>query len=166
MTPLSIKYSLGLSLWGVVLTGTFSIAGVPGQWGHDICGPWGCGPPVQALLAWHLSWIVLLVPLSFLAGFRLTPTARNRTCAGLLVLFATAMLAVAAHECLIWYPSAGDAAQQFIVQRIGFRIVTLVEAPILELLLPALILADPVWRLLFGCSPRTPHKADGQLSAL
>ena len=33
--------------------------------GHSICGPWGCGPPTEALLAMHCFWLVSLLVAAF-----------------------------------------------------------------------------------------------------
>ena len=54
--------SAWLTGWGLTLAGTLSIASLPGDWGNSICGAWGCGPPLQALVACHASWVVVLIP--------------------------------------------------------------------------------------------------------
>jgi hypothetical protein len=57
-----IWLSAWLTGWGLTLAGTLSIASLPGDWGNSICGAWGCGPPLQALVACHASWVVVLIP--------------------------------------------------------------------------------------------------------
>jgi hypothetical protein len=51
---------VGLVCWGLAAYGALCVADVPVD-SHELCGPWGCLPPVQALVAMHLFWGLLLV---------------------------------------------------------------------------------------------------------
>ena len=48
--------------WALAAFGALSLANLPGEYGHSLCGPWGCLPPLQALAAMHLFWVVVLGP--------------------------------------------------------------------------------------------------------
>ena len=63
MSAATLKFCFGMTLWSGLLFGSLSVANLPGDWGHGICGPWGCGPPMQALVACHFAWLVVLAPL-------------------------------------------------------------------------------------------------------
>src|SRR5579871_1596977 len=52
---------LGSVCWVLATYGALRVADLPLD-SHELCGPWGCLPPVQALAAMHLLWCVLLFP--------------------------------------------------------------------------------------------------------
>jgi hypothetical protein len=66
VSRLTIRFCLGMIAWASALLGSLSISRLPGDWGHGICGPWGCGPPLQSLVACHVSWLVVLGPATLL----------------------------------------------------------------------------------------------------
>ena len=61
------KLVLGLIGWGLAGYAVLSLGQLPGEFGHSLCGPWGCLPPLQALAAMHLFWALALLPLIVLA---------------------------------------------------------------------------------------------------
>ena len=36
--------------------------------GHWLCGQWGCGPPVAAVLGMHVFWLAVILPPSIMAS--------------------------------------------------------------------------------------------------
>lgn len=133
MSTSVVRRCLIFSVWGLVLTGSLSVANWPGDWGHSVCGAWGCGPPMQALLACHLSWLVVLGPSSLL----LLNQAPRRVvflvgATGLTLGLLTAGT-IAIHEHLTWAAQVSDWQQQYYWHRVGFVILTAVEVPVLEL---------------------------------
>lgn len=133
MSPTTLKYSVALVAWGLALTGTLSIANWPGDWGHSVCGAWGCGPPLQALLACHTSWLVVLVPLAASAPYFLSVQwIRRAAFIGLSVSVGSA-LAFAANDYFNWYAHASEWQRAYYFHRVGFSILTTVEFPIYEL---------------------------------
>ncbi len=52
---------LSIACWILAAYGALRVADLPID-SHELCGPWGCLPPVQALAAMHLLWCVLLFP--------------------------------------------------------------------------------------------------------
>jgi hypothetical protein len=140
MSP-SLSRALGaIVVWGVVLWGALSIARLPGDWGHGVCGPWGCGPPLQALLACHLSWLVVLLPLA--GVLRLWLPCRQQRVLGMIVLVAgcVGLGGLVAYELTTWWPAVSEWQRHFFWQRIGFVIATQVDLPVIELILTGVCL--------------------------
>lgn len=127
------RWASGLVAWAATLVTTLSIANAPGHWGHGICGPWGCGPPLQALVACHAAWIVVLLPPTLLMRRKLSPGVRWKT--GWIVLgFGMAgLIALGLSESLSWLSHADEWQRRYLPQRIGFVLLTLVDLPLLQL---------------------------------
>uniref|UniRef100_A0A7C2JYS1 Uncharacterized protein n=1 Tax=Schlesneria paludicola TaxID=360056 RepID=A0A7C2JYS1_9PLAN len=124
-----------LIVWGAALYGSLQLQFLPIAEEHGICGAWGCGPPVSALLACHLGWLVSLAGPAWLAG-RVLPTswliALARTG---LILSVGGLIGVALHEALVWWPQANNWSRPYWLHRYFFELATLVDAPILQVLL-------------------------------
>ena len=133
MSSTTIKYSLTLTVWGLALTATLSIANWPGDWGHSVCGIWGCGPPLQALVACHASWLVVLVPLATWMLRMLSVHWVKRVSLIGLALVTMCGLAIAGHEYLTWYVPASEFQRSYFLRRVGFVILTTVELPLFEI---------------------------------
>jgi hypothetical protein len=133
MSPSLAKTCAWLSVWGLVLTGTLSIANWPGDWGHSVCGAWGCGPPLQALVACHVAWLVVLIPTVIIARRFVATKTLRRAAASVLFLTVTGLLAIVVNQSLTWLAQVSEWQRQFYWQRVGFVILTAVELPILEL---------------------------------
>lgn len=130
----------GLIVWGVVLTGTLSVAHWSGDWGHSVCGAWGCGPPLQALVACHSSWLVVLLPIAVIVQKKVSAKTLRIWAAIALSLSLMSLLGVAAHEYLTWYARATEWQRPFYWWRVGFVVLTTVEVPLLQ----TLVLAVPL----------------------
>ncbi len=81
------KLSLAAGAWAVSLYLALFLAHLPGDWGGWMCGPWGCAPPLQAVLACRLAWLLVIAPIVLLSCQRL---ARRR-----LVAFGAGLIAAA-----------------------------------------------------------------------
>ncbi len=112
--------------WGAALWGVLQIANLPGDWGH-ICGPWGCGPPIKALVTWHAFWAILLV-LPALAAIGHLPALWLRR-AGLAGILSGLMglIGIAVRQTVHWLPSVSQSDQQYLVARYLFAVATLVD---------------------------------------
>lgn len=137
MPTATIKSYGILTLWGLTLAGTLSVARWPGNWGHSVCGVWGCGPPLQALVACHVSWVVVLAPpalylLSRASQREAFARALSLTSIVVLILAVTLVAIAAAHEYLTWYATASDFQKIYFWRRVGFVLITTVEVPLLE----------------------------------
>lgn len=90
-------------------------------------------PPVQALAALHLLWVVILAPPTVYA-VRRWPAARQRLLGNsLVVLAAVGLLVVAGHEASTWLPSVGTADQRYLGHRVLFVLAARTEAPLLQM---------------------------------
>ena len=123
--------------WGVGLWWSLLLQKLPaatfGE--HGVCGPWGCGAPVPVLLACHTFWMVLLVPPAILAELRF-PARRVRLLGSLLVVLGLAgLVSVGIWEAVTWLPKVGEWGRPYFLQRYLFSVVTLVDFPILQVLL-------------------------------
>jgi len=139
MFPLA-KLTTLLLAWAAALWGVLQIASLPGDWGHWICGPWGCGPPVQALVACHGFWTVLIAPV---VGFSIyVGNSRHRRWWGRL-FFLSGMLGIAAiivYQVGIWLPEATPYQRPYLVQRCLFILATTVDVPLVPMTLAGLAL--------------------------
>jgi hypothetical protein len=48
--------------WCGVLYATLSLSKLRSPWSGALCGPWGCTAPLEAIVACHLAWLLVLVP--------------------------------------------------------------------------------------------------------
>lgn len=133
----TIVWLLASGAWAAGLWGALQLQRLPtsvlGE--HVLCGPWGCGPPVPALLACHGFWMVLLGPPAVLAALRL-PSRWVGLLGMLLVLIGAAgLLGVAAYEAATWFRGASEWQRQYAAQRYFYALVMLVDFPILEVLI-------------------------------
>ena len=149
----TIIWLFASSAWGAGLWGALQLQRLPTSafGAHGVCGPWGCGPPVPVLLACHAFWLVLLGPSALFAAFRLP--SRSVCLLGILlvVLGVAGLLAVGAWEATTWFRQAAEWQRQFVVHRYFFALVTLVDFPILEVL----IMGSGLWLVKQGRSVRS-----------
>lgn len=138
-----IRIAAILALWAAALWGALALRHAPGDWGHSVCGPWGCGPPAQALLAIHLAWLLLLLPPSVAtAASSRVPRPAKRLVAGCLATSGVvALVGVIGYQLLVWLPQASQYARGYLFQRCLFAVVTTIDFPALQ------TLAIGVWML-------------------
>lgn len=126
-----------LAAWACGLWGSLQVARIQGDWGHALCGPWGCGPPLQALVACHLAWLVLLTPAAWVLfrGWIASPRARWRVSGAAALVGLLMMLGVVVHERLVWLPKVEATTAGYFWQRCGFVMATSVDLPMVQLFL-------------------------------
>ncbi len=141
--------AIGLLLaWFLTFRASLSIANWRGDWGHGICGPWGCGPPLQALVGCHTAWLVFLLPLALIATNSLAPKLRNLIGLVAVVFAVSGLLGVVGYEYSTSQRASVEWRQNYFWQRVGFSVITLVDLPLLELLLAGLIMTIRLPRFL------------------
>ena len=138
-------WASGLVAWSAALIGTLSIANLRGDWRHGICGPWGCGPPLQALVACHAAWIVVLLPPTLLLHRKLSPDVCRKTGWIVFGLGLTGLIALGLSESLSWLSHADEWQRRYLPQRIGFKLVTLVDVPLVQLVAVGVALLVRGW---------------------
>ena len=112
--------------WGSLLLHTMDL-----NLGHSICGPWGCGPPVEALLGFHAFSLTMLVPLVVGAGFYFSPTTSRKMGMGIAVLGVLLVGATAGRATYNHWVSSGSA--EYLIQKFFFSIATNVDVPMLQI---------------------------------
>ena len=141
MTKSTAWLAARIALWGAALAGVLRISSMSLAADHGICGPWGCGPPLNALIACHGFWIVLLLPLAvMLVRHRSARTVRAVGLVSASVGIATLSI-IAIWEWTHWYAIASDWQRGYLVHRYLFSIVTLVDAPVTEITLIGIALS-------------------------
>ncbi len=137
-----IRLMLGLTVWSAGVFGALSVANLPGDWEHGICGPWGCGPPLQALVACHLAWFLVLTPpaIGLVASHRVPLLTCRRIGIVLIVAAVLGTVAVVVIQRMQWLPQASEWQRPYFWQRCGFCIATLVDFPLTETLIAGCVL--------------------------
>ncbi len=102
-----------------------------------ICGPWGCGPTNDALVAIHATWLVAIsLPLIYLNQRYLAATRWRFTIGKAAVITGIAIaLSIVGWQWLVWLPEADENHRQFIWQRCGFALATTIDCPAIELII-------------------------------
>ncbi len=138
---MSMPVKLGLlASWVAGVYGSLRIHELDLGLTHGICGPWGCGPRVEALVGFHGFWLMLLVP-SALVFASYVPrrwacrTGIALTCVGFIATVGFVIWDVATY--LHAAPSSGDS---YWFRRGLFALATLVEVPLVPTTLAGLIL--------------------------
>ena len=132
MSRSGLRIIAGIVVWGLVFLSTLSIGQMRADWGHSICGPWGCGPPLPALVACHLSWLVVLLPLTALIQAKFTERATRWLGSMLMTFGLIGIVGIIAYEFFTWWPSANEFHRRYLWQRLGFSIVTQIDLPVIE----------------------------------
>jgi hypothetical protein len=137
MSP-RIRWLVLASAWAGATFGVLALERIPGDYAHDCCGPWGCLPPLQALVAMHGFWLMLMVP----------PTAwllGQASPAGLRIAGATAFwvgafgLAVVMGRGLLGWLDATGGLHPYAVRRMLYVAVTATDAPFGQVALTGIV---------------------------
>ncbi len=138
----TLKNVLKLFVWTATLLAALSITNSPGNWGHSVCGVWGCGPPTQVLVGCHLAWLIVLIPLAMIVSrsFHRTIGPPQHFGKILCVVGAILVMTVVMYQWATWLPAVSDWQRKYFLQRCGFTIATCVEIPMLQLLAIGLVM--------------------------
>ncbi len=123
---------LGLLSWAAAVGGAAAMANIPGDWGHGLCGPWGCAPPLQALVSCHLIWCLVLFPLAVLAAGQLSHCWLHRLGVMLLAAGLGGVLMLAMIDLFTWWPHVPDVYRRYFAHRCLFQVATLVDVPLTQ----------------------------------
>jgi hypothetical protein len=133
------KIVLGSVVWGLFAYGTLCLGQLPGDFGESLCGVWGCLPPLQALAAMHLLWLLLLAPLIVLGTAQLGP--RFLRFAGMLLVSGSvlAIAVVAGLDLLDWFSRTAPEFHVYWPRRTLYTLLTLSDVPFFQLLIAGAI---------------------------
>ncbi len=127
---LSLRNALLFGSWVLALGGALHIHELEGTLGHAICGPWGCGPPVAALIGYHAFWCLLVLPAALILSVLWCPRACRHLGVGLLIVGIVGTVAL-----LLIDGFNNSAAENYPLRWSLFRIVTFVDFPLVQLAL-------------------------------
>src|SRR5262245_53731775 len=130
----TLRLGLGVLAWSGLTYGVLSLRLLPGDYTHQFCGPWGCLPPLQALVAMHGFWIVVVAPPTAWAIRTYQPRARRVIGFSLMALGALGIGIVVAWESWTWTHRYGAAWRNYLPQRLLAATITTTDAPLLEIL--------------------------------
>jgi len=142
MSPALIRWSSRLGIWAVAVWSVLQLHEMPIAREHSICGPWGCGPTIPALLSAHGFWLLVAIPGALWAAKRLTgerAVALGWIGIGLGV---GGIVAVSVGDLLSWPGYARPAGRTLLAQRVLFALATTVEVPLFPTICAGLILIN------------------------
>ncbi len=119
-------------IWGIVLWGVLRIGELPWPTTHDICGPWGCGPPLPALVACHAAWLVIFAPIAYFVPVRLSCTHSRLIGWSMMGLAVLGLVGVGVFEAVTWLPAVDHSIRPYFPRRWAFVVVTLTDVPLLQ----------------------------------
>jgi hypothetical protein len=131
-----IGWGAGGVLWFAGLEGVLQLQKLPAATlgGHDVCGPWGCGPPLPVLVACHGFWLTLIGPAAVLAAVYLPRKWVWRLGIAMAAAGLCGLAGLAVWEAASWLPQASALQRQYLGHRYLFALVTLVDVPIMQFL--------------------------------
>lgn len=121
--------------WGAALWGVLKIADLPIAETHTLCGPWGCGPPLTALIACHAAWLVILAPIALLVPIRMMASHCRWIGWGLIAMGILSIVGIGAYETFTWLPAMPEAIKPYFARRWAFTLATWTDLPILQAIL-------------------------------
>jgi peroxiredoxin len=156
LSPSIIGLSWRLGLWGLATWFVLRLHDAPIAQQHSICGPWGCGPTIPALLSAHGFWLIALVPLAYWARSTLAGSMRIVLGRILLGLSTGGIVSFLIWELAHWPLTEHAGLGKYTVQRCVFAMATLVEVPLIQGVIAGLILTgttrrSALDRALAGC---------------
>lgn len=169
MSGPSFRFLLGLALWALALFGSLMLAQAP-DWGHSICGVWGCGPPTQVLTALHMAWFIFLTPIVAVvrATTNLTSLQKRNIAFAMIGGGISAVAVVVAYQYLVWLPAALEWQRPYFWHRSWFALITATDFPIIQAIALGIALLLPRGRsrqhkpLPAALSPRQAQLGEGK----
>jgi hypothetical protein len=133
------------ALWGGAMMLVLQAHRLPGHHGHAVCGLWGCGPPLQALIAFHGFWLVLLSLPVALCCRLIDPTRLMAVSVLTIVVGIAGIAGVVAWEAEHWLPNVGELQREYFLQRCLFRVGTMTDVPLVQLVLAGIVGSACAW---------------------
>jgi len=137
--------AVGLLCWAAALFGVLQIGAESEFASHahgsfDICGPWGCGPPVQAIIGWQGFWFVLIAPSAGLLSWFYSANRVRQIGVALLGTGVLAMVGICIYQAVTWLPTINEGQPTYFIQRCLFTIVTATDLPTIPVTLSGLLI--------------------------
>ncbi len=126
--------------WGAAMVGVLQLQSLSGSWSHVICGPWGCGPPLEAVVTCHLVWVLLLAPLVMVFISRQTPAALRVVGAVAAAAGVAGLITVAIWVGAVWFPQTSSYQRPYVLHKYAYTLACLIDVPIVQLIVSGGIL--------------------------
>ncbi|OWK47018.1 hypothetical protein [Fimbriiglobus ruber] len=138
--PAGLKLLAVGGSWVIAAVGALTIAEWPGDVGESVCGVWGCFPPLQALLAMHVFWCVVLACFVWsVATWR--PRALYFTGVALLIVGGSCLVAIVARDLSEWVSRMPEEYQAYWPRRVAYTLATHSDLPVVQALLAGVVCA-------------------------
>jgi hypothetical protein len=149
MTNRPVLLAAVSSVWLAALYGFLSLHRISDDWGHDICGPWGCGPPLQALIGWHgFCLVAATLPVTF-AVTRWPKRRQWWTGLTLTSIGLIGVLAIFGVQSVTAYQAVSHGQPAYLIQRWLFSLATFTSVPLVPMMLAGIV-------LMISAKKRTP----------
>ena len=139
-------WGAALACWGTAVFGALKVAEIPGEFGESLCGVWGCLPPMQALAAMHLFWLLLLVPPAAVAGLRSPRIAAIRVGMLLAMGGAAVAAAVVGLDVARWLSAMEPEFHGYAGRRALYSLAVHTDAPMVQAVLAGMLCWGIAWR--------------------
>jgi hypothetical protein len=137
----ALRWSLGLLAWGAAALAALAINAFPGEYSHALCGPWGCLPPLQALVAMHTFWVVLLVPPTAFALRRLSPSGLRFLGAVVAGGGVVGVAVLIVRDLVAWDPYMQEENRLYVLARAAYAVAMMTDVPLCQLTIAGLVFA-------------------------
>ncbi len=128
---------IGLIVWAVTVYGTSTIHQIESLNCTSICGPWGCGPTLSALLGYHLFSFVLIAPPLVGICSILPPKVGSRLANALFFGGLIGAVGLFAWSSFDWYLEGSQT--EYSIRRGLFSLVTATDIPLIQVTISGLI---------------------------
>ncbi|MEX2139447.1 MAG: hypothetical protein WD894_09310 [Pirellulales bacterium] len=134
-----LKLLAGLALWGSALYGALNLSQLHASWEHAMCGPWGCGPPTQAVVAMHTFWFVLILPVAGVLSCRLSPPVLRRLGMMLTGFSVCVLVGILSWQAYAWWSPGSNGLRPHFIERVLFSVATLIDVPVVQTLFAGMV---------------------------
>ena len=129
MTPRLLVFA---GLWLASLAAVLQLHQVQTSWTHVLCGPWGCGPPTEAVVAMQGFWLIGMGGLAWLCAGS-WPSGLLR-CVGIVLGVAglLALVGIGLWDFRTYLPQTQTAPNRYLWQRFLWTVATAVDVPAVQ----------------------------------
>lgn len=129
---------LFVPVWIAGLWGSLQIHRYDLNLGHSVCGSWGCGPPIEALIGYHGFWTLIILPIAAGVGAFVPAAISRKVGWAVLGISVLGTVGYVAWDVISYAMRSGD--YHVLMQRGLFTLITTVDIPMLPTILAGGIL--------------------------
>ncbi|MEM9701540.1 MAG: hypothetical protein AAF907_03750, partial [Planctomycetota bacterium] len=119
--------------WGAACYGVVQVAEREGAFGDaSICGPWGCGPPLPAVIAMHGFWLIVAAGVVRLAALFLPARWLRHVGRALTVIGLLGAIGLAGWGVSEWWAEVATDRRQYAGRRLLFELAAHTDLPVLQ----------------------------------